>query len=108
MGEVLELAERAWTGSLGDVGIHPGQALVGFEELDTGLGFMSAFSNVCALDTDEGLVFVDTSSCCRVVSVLKFRSSGWTNVKSRFDRRTGSKFEKMLVVVDRELPHESA
>ena len=62
MGEVLELAERAWNADLGDLNIHPGRALVGFEELDSGLGFMSAFSNVCALDTDEGLVFIDTSS----------------------------------------------
>ena len=62
MGKVLELAERAWNADLGDLNIHPGRALVGFEELDSGLGFMSAFSNVCALDTDEGLVFIDTSS----------------------------------------------
>ena len=62
MGEVLDLSERAWRGDLGEINIHPGRVLVGFEEFDTGLGFMSAFSNVCVLDTDEGLVFVDTSS----------------------------------------------
>jgi alkyl sulfatase BDS1-like metallo-beta-lactamase superfamily hydrolase len=62
MGEVLELAERAWAGELDGTQVHPGRALVGFEELADGLGFMSAFSNVAALATDEGLVFVDTSS----------------------------------------------
>ncbi len=62
MGEVLELAERAWRGELAQTQIHPGRALVGFEELEPGLGFMSAFSNVAVLDTDEGLVFLDTSS----------------------------------------------
>ncbi|MEO2168312.1 MAG: MBL fold metallo-hydrolase, partial [bacterium] len=62
MGEVLELAERAWNGGLIETQVHPGTALVGFEELATGLGFMSAFSNVGLLDTDDGLVFLDTSS----------------------------------------------
>jgi alkyl sulfatase BDS1-like metallo-beta-lactamase superfamily hydrolase len=62
MGEVSELAERAWSGDLGEVNVHPGRVLVGFEEFAAGLGFMSAFSNALILDTDEGLVFVDTSS----------------------------------------------
>jgi alkyl sulfatase BDS1-like metallo-beta-lactamase superfamily hydrolase len=62
MGEVLELSERAWQGNLGGVDVHPGRVLVGFEEFDSGLGFMSAFSNVCVVATDEGLVFIDTSS----------------------------------------------
>lgn len=62
MGEVLELAERAWQGSLTETHVHPGNALVAFEELENGLGFMSAFSNVGVVSTDEGLVFLDTSS----------------------------------------------
>ena len=62
MGEVLELAERAWQGQLRETQVHPGQALVGFEELDPELGFMSAFSNVAVLRSEEGLVFLDTSS----------------------------------------------
>lgn len=62
MGEVLDLAERAWRGELRGTQVEPGAALVGFEELRPGLGFMSAFSNVAALATDEGLVFLDTSS----------------------------------------------
>ncbi len=62
MGEVLELAERAWQGDLGEVNVHPGRALVGFEEMADGMGFMSAFSNALIFDTEEGLVFIDTSS----------------------------------------------
>lgn len=62
MGEVRELGEKAWQGELQGTQVHPGRALVGFEELQPGLGFMSAFSNVCVLRSDEGLVFVDTSS----------------------------------------------
>jgi alkyl sulfatase BDS1-like metallo-beta-lactamase superfamily hydrolase len=62
MGAVLELAERAWRGELEGTQVHPGNALVGFEELAPGCGFMSAFSNVAALATGEGLVLLDTSS----------------------------------------------
>jgi alkyl sulfatase BDS1-like metallo-beta-lactamase superfamily hydrolase len=59
---VSELAERAWAGELGKVNLHPGSVLVGLEEFETGLAFMSAFSNVAVLETEEGLVFLDTSS----------------------------------------------
>ena len=62
MGEVLELAERAWRGALEETQVAPGNALVGFEELAPGLGFMSAFSNVGILESREGLIFLDTSS----------------------------------------------
>jgi alkyl sulfatase BDS1-like metallo-beta-lactamase superfamily hydrolase len=62
VGEVMALAERAWQGELDKTQVHPGRALVGFEELAPGLGFMSAFSNVGVVATDEGLVFLDTSS----------------------------------------------
>jgi len=62
MGEVTELAERAWSGALEETQVHPGNALVAFEPLEDGLGFMSAFSNALVLDSGEGLVFIDTSS----------------------------------------------
>mgnify|MGYP001548420031 CR=1 FL=1 len=52
MGEVTELAERAWQGELAETQDHPGRALVGFEELSPSLGFMSAFSNVASVATD--------------------------------------------------------
>ena len=62
MGEIVEFAERAWRGELEGTEIHPGAAKVGFEELDSGLAFMCAFSNVGIVSTEEGLVFLDTSS----------------------------------------------
>lgn len=62
MAEIRDLAERAWQGELGETNVHPGRVLVDFEEFAPGLGFMSAFSNVLVVDTDDGLVFVDTSS----------------------------------------------
>lgn len=62
MGEVLELSERAWNGSLSGTEVHPGRAVVAFEPLEDGLGFMSAFSNALVVDSGEGLVFIDTSS----------------------------------------------
>jgi alkyl sulfatase BDS1-like metallo-beta-lactamase superfamily hydrolase len=62
MGDVIDLAERAWRGELADTQVHPATALVGLEELAPGLAFMSAFSNVGVVDTADGLVLVDTSS----------------------------------------------
>ena len=62
MGRIRELAEQAWQGELSEMNIHPGRVHVGLEEFDTGLAFMSAFSNVAILDTGDGLVFLDTSS----------------------------------------------
>ena len=62
MGAVLELAERAWNGDLGGTTVHPGRVLVALEVLDEGAAFLSAFSNALVLRTEEGLVFVDTSS----------------------------------------------
>jgi glyoxylase-like metal-dependent hydrolase (beta-lactamase superfamily II) len=62
MGAVLELAERAWQGELEGTQVHPGNALLAFEELAPRLGFLSAFSNVAVVATDAGLVLLDTSS----------------------------------------------
>ncbi len=61
MGEVLDFAERAWQGDLGASNVHPGRVLVALEELESGMAFMSAFSNAAILDTDAGLLFIDTS-----------------------------------------------
>jgi len=62
MGAIRDLSDRAWSGDLGEINIHPGRVLVDFEEFADGLGFMSAFSNALIVDSAEGLVFVDTSS----------------------------------------------
>ncbi len=71
MGAVLDLSERAWRGELAGTQVHPGRALVGFEELAPDLGFMSAFSNVGVLRTAEGLVLLDTSSAFHAVRLFE-------------------------------------
>jgi len=58
----MDLAERAWRGELAETQVQPALALVGLEELASGLAFMSAFSNVGLVETGTGLVLLDTSS----------------------------------------------
>ncbi len=77
MGEILERAERAWQGDLSGVRIHPGSVHVGLEELEPGLAFISAFSNVAVIDTGEGLVFVDTSGPFHARKIFQL-VRGWT------------------------------
>ncbi len=62
MGEILDFAERAWQGALAESQVHPGRVKVGLEELDTGFAFVSAFSNLAAVEGPDGLCFFDTSS----------------------------------------------
>jgi alkyl sulfatase BDS1-like metallo-beta-lactamase superfamily hydrolase len=62
LGEILDFSERAWQGALSESQVHPGRVKVGLEELDEGLAFVSAFSNLAALEGPDGLYFFDTSS----------------------------------------------
>ena len=62
MGRITDLAERLWTGDRSAAGHHPWHALQELEEIETGVGFVSSFANVTALDTDEGLVLIDAGS----------------------------------------------
>lgn len=61
MGEILEFAERAWQGAMTESAVHPGRVRLGLEELEDGLAFVSAFSNMAVLETERGLCFFDTS-----------------------------------------------
>jgi len=61
MGEILEFAERAWQGAMAESAVHPGRVRLGLEELEDGLAFVSAFSNMAVLKTERGLCFFDTS-----------------------------------------------
>jgi alkyl sulfatase BDS1-like metallo-beta-lactamase superfamily hydrolase len=60
MGHVRDLAEKLWTGTVSTDEQHPFYALNELDELAPGVAFISGFANVAALDTDEGLVLVDT------------------------------------------------
>ncbi|HEY7137843.1 MAG TPA: alkyl sulfatase dimerization domain-containing protein [Acidimicrobiia bacterium] len=61
MSDVLQVAERLFTGELDIASHHPFQLFGDLAELENG-AFVAAFSNASALRTDEGLVLVDTSS----------------------------------------------
>ena len=62
MGKVREFAERLWSGAVSTEVMNPVTTTMGFEAIEEGLGFISGFANVTALDTSEGLVLIDTGS----------------------------------------------
>jgi len=62
MGTILDLAERMWTGETTVEQHLPFTPLMELEEVCARTAFVSSFANVTALDTDAGLVLVDTGS----------------------------------------------
>lgn len=58
--DVLEAAEKLWNGELTVAEQHPFEVSGDLVEVADRTGFLAGFSNVCAFDTDEGLVLVDT------------------------------------------------
>ncbi len=62
MRSITDLAENAWNGDLGNFNVHPTATVSGHEVIVDGVGFVSAFSNVTAIETTSGLVLIDTSS----------------------------------------------
>src|SRR4051812_3927585 len=60
MGVLLELAEQLWNGEVSTEERHPFVPLMVLEEIAPRSAFLSSFANVTALDTDEGLLLVDT------------------------------------------------
>ena len=80
MGEVRDLSERAWQGDLGEHNVHPGRVLVDLEVFEDDLAFMSAFSNVLCVRSEEGLVFVDTSSFFHANQLFE-KVRAWTDVR---------------------------
>jgi alkyl sulfatase BDS1-like metallo-beta-lactamase superfamily hydrolase len=59
--ELLELAEKLFTGELPIEAHHPFASSGQMAEVQPGLAFVDAFANSSAVDTDDGLVIVDTS-----------------------------------------------
>ncbi|MCU1426411.1 MAG: Metallo-beta-lactamase superfamily protein [Actinomycetia bacterium] len=59
--ELLERAEQLFTGELPIESHHPFASSGELAEVQPGLVFVDAFANSSAVDTDEGLVVVDTS-----------------------------------------------
>src|SRR5215467_3245624 len=62
MGKIAELAERLFSGEVSTRDHHPFTPLMAIEEVAPRTAFASSFANVTALDTDDGLVLVDTGS----------------------------------------------
>ena len=62
MGTISDLAEKLWSGETSPDVRHPWLPLHEIEELDRGLAFVSSFANVAAVETDDGLVLIDTGS----------------------------------------------
>ncbi|HWD52581.1 MAG TPA: alkyl sulfatase dimerization domain-containing protein [Acidimicrobiales bacterium] len=60
--DVLDIAERLWTGELSTSEAHPLRTWGGLAEVADGVAFTPSFANVSALDTDDGLFLVDTGS----------------------------------------------
>ncbi len=60
--DVLDLAERLWTGGLSTDDLHPLQHVGGLAEVAEGVVFVPSFANVSAVATGTGLFLVDTGS----------------------------------------------
>ena len=62
MGLLRETADRLWAGEQTTHALQPVSLLLGLEQYQDGLAFLSSFGNVTALATREGLVLIDTGS----------------------------------------------
>ena len=62
MGQLRDISDKLWSGEAPIENHHPMQPLAALEEVGERSVFVSIFANVTALDTDEGLVLVDTGS----------------------------------------------
>jgi len=60
MGLIRELSEKLLNGETTTLDRHPFSPLMQVEPLAERAYFVSSFANVCVLDTDEGLVLLDT------------------------------------------------
>ena len=67
--DLLETADRLFTGDLPIESHHPFSVSGQFAEIQPGLAFVDAFANSAAIDTDDGLVVVDTSGMFQAKSV---------------------------------------
>ena len=77
MSDVLEIAEKLWTGELTVESHHPvGGGQADLVEAADGVGFWHGFSNATAVDVGSGLLLVDTGDPI-LGSVLHERVRAW-------------------------------
>ena len=62
MSEMLELADRLWTGEEQTADHHPVGFMGQLTEVGDGVAFLPGFANVSAFETAEGLVMFDSGS----------------------------------------------
>jgi alkyl sulfatase BDS1-like metallo-beta-lactamase superfamily hydrolase len=67
--ELLDLADKLFTGELPIEAHHPFSSSGQMAEIQPGLAFVDAFANSAATETDDGLVVVDTSGVFHAQSV---------------------------------------
>jgi len=67
--DVLELADKLFTGELPIASHHPFASSGKLAEIQPRVAFVDAFANSAVVDTDEGLVVVDTSGVFHAKSV---------------------------------------
>jgi alkyl sulfatase BDS1-like metallo-beta-lactamase superfamily hydrolase len=60
--DVLAVADRLWNGEVSTHEIHPLRPTSGIAEVADGVAFVPSFANVSAVDTQDGVVLVDTGS----------------------------------------------
>ncbi len=60
--DVLAMADRLWRGEVTTADVHPLRPEPGLAEVADGVAFVPSFANVSAVDTEDGLVLVDTGS----------------------------------------------
>ena len=60
--DVLGTADRLWKGELTTTEVHPLSPSPGFAEVADGVSFVPSLANVSAVDTEDGLLLVDTGS----------------------------------------------
>jgi alkyl sulfatase BDS1-like metallo-beta-lactamase superfamily hydrolase len=60
--DILDLADKLWTGEVSVEDSHPFSLIGEAEEVADGVAFVPSFANVTAFRTDDGLVLVDTGS----------------------------------------------
>ncbi|MGH9078889.1 MAG: MBL fold metallo-hydrolase, partial [Acidimicrobiales bacterium] len=75
--DVLELADRLWRGEVTTSEEHPLRPSPGLAEVADGVAFVPSLANVSAVDTDDGLVLVDTGSVFVAADVHR-RLRGWS------------------------------
>lgn len=77
--DVLDLAERLWTGEVDTADVHPWSVSGEATEVADRTAFLPGFANVSAFATDEGLVLVDTGSPFTAGAVHE-RVRRWTDL----------------------------